>query len=72
MPIMKQTLWKNNLSFIKDVITMHFNFITLVTTVSGGEEKSVGGGAYFHTTLHTVYMTLRNCVWMGSGNKSET
>jgi hypothetical protein len=34
MLIMKETWWKNNLNFVKDVPMVHVNFIAIVIRVS--------------------------------------
>jgi hypothetical protein len=38
--IMKETLWKSNISFIKDVPMIYVNLIVIVSIVS---EKKIGG-----------------------------
>jgi len=37
--IVKETLWKNNLNFVKDVPMIYVNFIITVIIVSEGEKK---------------------------------
>jgi hypothetical protein len=37
--IMKRTLWKNNLKFIKDVPIIYVNFIIAISIFSGGEKS---------------------------------
>ena len=41
MLIVKETLWKNNLNFVKDVPMIYVNFIITVIIVSEGEKKKV-------------------------------
>lgn len=37
---MKETLWKNNLNFVKDVPMIYLNFITILVAVF---ERKIGG-----------------------------
>ena len=39
MLIVTETLWKNNLNFVKDVPMIYVNFIITVIIVSEGEKK---------------------------------
>ena len=48
---MKETLWKNDLNFVKDVglVLLYVNLITIVIIVS---EKKKGGITFVRTFIH--------------------
>jgi hypothetical protein len=62
--IMKKTLWKNNLNFLKVVPMTYVNFITIVIIISEKNRRH-----YIRTGLHTLHKTilefitkLRECI----------
>jgi hypothetical protein len=52
--IMKETLWKNNLNFVKDVPMIYVNFITILIVVF---ESKIGG-----CTLVLTFILMINCM----------
>jgi hypothetical protein len=52
--IMKETLWKNNLYFVKDVPMIHLNFITILIVVF---ESKIGG-----FILVLTFILMINCL----------
>jgi hypothetical protein len=51
---MEETLWKNNLNFVKDVPTIYVSFIIIVIIVS---EKEIGGITFVPPRVH-IYCTF--------------
>jgi hypothetical protein len=46
----KETLWKNNLNFVKDVSIIYVNFITTVLTVTEKKKETL---LLCHPLIHT-------------------
>jgi hypothetical protein len=49
---MQETLWKNNLTCVKDITVIRVNFIIIVTLVP--EEEKVGGVTYVSNFVNVV------------------
>jgi hypothetical protein len=56
--IMKETLWKNNLNFVKDTSMIYVNFIIIVITASEKGNRR----HYFRTTPHTCLKLMAGTV----------